>query len=64
MAEEQEKDNTFKYVGGIIALAIIGVLILKGRETEHLQVGASTESTQAAFEAADAKRIAGKNVFE
>ena len=64
MAEEQEKDNSTLYIGGIILIAIIGVFILKGRETEHLQSGVSTESTQAAFDAANAKRIAQKNVFE
>ena len=64
MAEEQEKDNSTLYIGGIILIAIIGVFILKGRETEHLQAGASTESSQAAYEAANAKRLAQKNVFE
>lgn len=64
MAEGQEKDNSTLYIGGIILIAIIGVFILKGRETEHLQSGASTASTQAAFDSANAKRIAQKNVFE
>ena len=60
----EEKDNSTLYIGGIILIAVVGVFILKGRETEHLQSGASTASTQAAFDAADAKRIAQKNVFE
>ncbi len=60
----EEKDNSNLYIGGIILIAIIGVFILKGRETEHLESGASTASTQAAFDAADAKRKAQKNVFE
>ncbi|MCK5354003.1 MAG: hypothetical protein KAJ63_02720 [Methyloprofundus sp.] len=66
MAEEQaqEKDNSTLYIGGIILITIIGVFILKGRETEHLQSGASTESSQAAYEAANAKRLAQRNVFE
>jgi len=64
MAEEQEKDNSTLYIGGIILIAIIGVFILKGRETEHLEAGASTASSQAAFDVANAKRKAQKNVFE
>ena len=59
----EEKDNTKLYVGGIILAAIIAVVILKGRETEHLQAGASTESTQAAFDSANAKRRATQNIF-
>jgi len=62
MAEEKDRSNL--YIGGIILIAVVGVFILKGRETEHLQAGASTESTQAAFDAANAKRKAGRNVFE
>ena len=64
MAQEQEKDNSNLYIGGIILIAIVGVFILKGRETEHLEAGASTESTQAAFEAASAKRLATRNILE
>jgi len=63
MAEEKEKDNSTLYIGGIILIAVVGVFILKGRETEHLQSGASTESTQAAFEAANDKRKTMKNNF-
>ena len=64
MAEEQEKDRSTMYIGGIILIAIIGVFILKGRETEHLESGASTASSQAAFDAANEKRKATKNVLE
>ncbi|BCG63297.1 MAG: hypothetical protein methR_P0996 [Methyloprofundus sp.] len=60
----EEKDNSNMYIGGIILVAIIGVFILKGRETEHLQAGASTASTQAAFDAANEKRRATANVLE
>ena len=60
----EEKDNSTLYIGGIILVAVIGVFILKGRETEHLQAGASTESTQAAFDSANAKRKATRNVLE
>jgi len=65
MAVEQvaEKDNLTKIIGGIILVTVIGVSILKGREMEHLDAGASTASTQQAFEAANEKRIAEKNDF-
>ena len=60
----EQKDNSTLYIGGIILVAIIGVFILKGRETEHLQSGASTESTQAAFDAANEKRLRTQNIME
>ena len=60
----EQKDNSTLYIGGIILVAIIGVFILKGRETEHLQSGASTESTQAAFEVANEKRLRTQNIME
>ena len=60
----EKKDKSTLYVGGIILLAVIGVLILKGRETEHLeQTTASTASSQAAFEAANEKRLRTQNIF-
>jgi Ca2+/H+ antiporter len=60
----EEKDKSTLYVGGIILLAVIGVLILKGRETEHLeQTTASTAASQAAFEAANEKRLRTQNIF-
>ena len=60
----EEKDNTTMIVGGLILIAIVLVLILKGRETEHLEQNtASTESSQAAFEAANAKRLATQNIL-
>lgn len=62
MAEEQ--DNSKLYIGGIILIAIIGVLILKGRETEHLGLqSAPTEDTQAVFEAANERRLRTQNIF-
>jgi len=61
MAEEKDRSNL--YIGGIILFAIIGVFILKGRETEHLESGASTASTQAAFDVANEKRRATSNNF-
>jgi len=65
MAVEQveEKDNLTKILGGIILATVVGVFILKGRETEHLEAGASTASTQQAFEAANEKRKEDKNNF-
>jgi len=59
----EEKDNLTKIIAGIIVVTIIGVVLLKSRETEHLESGASTASTQQAFEAANEKRIAEKNDF-
>jgi len=61
--EVEEKDNLTKIIAGIIVVTIIGVVLLKSRETEHLESGASTASTQQAFETANEKRIAEKNDF-
>ncbi|RLA23088.1 MAG: hypothetical protein DRQ62_06920 [Gammaproteobacteria bacterium] len=61
MAEPKDRSNL--YIGGIIVIAIVSVLILKGRETEHLSSGASTASTQAAFDSANDKRRATANKF-
>lgn len=43
---EQEKDNTMTVVIAVTLIAIIGVFLLKSRETEHLQ--GSGETTAAA----------------
>ncbi|NYT47667.1 MAG: hypothetical protein H0A75_09100 [Candidatus Methanofishera endochildressiae] len=52
----EEKDNSKLYIGGIILIAIIGVLLLKQDEMKHLGMqSGTTESTQAAFESANAK---------
>lgn len=45
---EQEKDNTMTVVIAVTLIAIIGVFILKSRETEHL---AGSGQTTAAAEA-------------
>lgn len=37
MSEAQEKDNFWVYIGGLIAVTVILVFMLKGRETEHLE---------------------------
>ena len=39
MAEKKEKDNFWLYIGGIIVATILLVVVLKGRETEHLTGG-------------------------
>jgi hypothetical protein len=36
MAEAQEKDNFWLWIGGIIVVTIVLVFVLKSRETEHL----------------------------
>ncbi|WP_428353731.1 hypothetical protein [Methyloprofundus sp.] len=60
----EPKDRSTLYIGGIIAIAVIGVLILKKDETKHLNMNTpSTESTQAAFEDANAKRLRTQNIF-
>ena len=41
---EQEKDNTMTVVIACTLIAVIGVFILKSRETEHLAVSAQTSS--------------------
>ncbi len=36
---DQEKDNFWLYIGGLIVATVILVILLKGRETEHLKGG-------------------------
>jgi uncharacterized membrane protein YdfJ with MMPL/SSD domain len=45
---EQEKDNTMTVVIAVTLMAVIGVFLLKSRETEHLK---NTGPTSAAAEA-------------
>lgn len=59
----EEKDNMTKILAGIVIATVIGVVLLKSRETEHLKSGASTASTQQAFESANEKRKSGQNNF-
>jgi len=40
---EQQKDNFWLYIGGLIAITVVLVIMLKGRETEHLQTNAYDE---------------------
>lgn len=63
MAEEQERDNFWLYIGGIIVATIILVVMLKGRETEHLKSGAVAELQQETFQAIEARK-ATKNKAE
>lgn len=44
MAEAQEKDNTWAWVGFAIACIIVLVVMLKKDETKHLQSGAVAAS--------------------
>jgi hypothetical protein len=39
MAEAQEKDYFWFYIGGLIVVTIILVMMLKADETKHLQTG-------------------------
>jgi len=45
---EQEKDNTMTVVIAVTLIAIIGVFLLKSRETEHLQYGGESNVQQEA----------------
>ncbi|MFA5984286.1 MAG: hypothetical protein WC782_09740 [Methylococcaceae bacterium] len=56
MSEVQEKDNFWLYIGGLIALVVILVFLLKGRETEHLQSGAVAQSNAEVFQKIDSKK--------
>ncbi|MDQ7091145.1 MAG: hypothetical protein Q9M50_10970 [Methylococcales bacterium] len=44
MAEKKEKDNFFKIIGVIAVITITLVVILKQRETEHLEPQAASQS--------------------
>lgn len=37
MAEEKQKDNFMLYVGGIVAVTVVLVMMLKADETKHLK---------------------------
>lgn len=41
---EQEKDNFWLYIGGIIVAAIVGVFLLKSREMESVPYNAYEET--------------------
>jgi hypothetical protein len=65
MAEAQEKDNTWIWVGVAIASIILLVVLLKKDETKHLQSGAVAASN-AEVDAKLAKQHSqmGKNQVE
>ena len=58
MAEAKEKDNFWLYIGGLIVVTIVLVLVLKSRETEHLESGAVAASNAEV----DAQIAARRNV--
>lgn len=45
---EQQKDNTMTVVIAVTLIAIVGVFLLKNRETEHLKYSAETDVKQEA----------------
>jgi uncharacterized membrane protein len=62
MAEQQEKDNFWLYIGGLIVTVIILVFLLKSRETEHLQSSAIGEIQQEIEKSIPSRRM--KNTAE
>ncbi|MDT8406864.1 MAG: hypothetical protein RQ715_06410 [Methylococcales bacterium] len=62
MAEEQQKDNFWLYIGGLILATIILVFMLKQRETEHLADGVIQQSQAEIQAQLDAKRASTRNV--
>ncbi|MBF6649465.1 MULTISPECIES: hypothetical protein [unclassified Methylobacter] len=64
MAEEQQRDNFWLYIGGIIVLTIVLVVMLKSRETEHLKSGAVAELQKETFQQIDARKKATSNKAE
>jgi uncharacterized membrane protein len=49
MAEAQEKDYFWFYIGGLIVATIILVLMLKADETKHLKSGVVAEQQRETF---------------
>ena len=64
MAEKQEKDNFWIWIGGLIVTVVILVMVLKGRETEHLASGAVAESQAEVAAEISARKNKNKNVTE
>ncbi len=63
MAEEkEEKSNFYLILGACAAISIVGVMILKGRETEHLEMGPSASIEESAEAIHNATRY--NNTFE
>lgn len=61
MAEAQEKDLTWVYVGVAIASIILLVVMLKKDETKHLESGAVAESNAEIDAKLAAKRATNQN---
>ncbi|MGJ0491082.1 MULTISPECIES: hypothetical protein [Methylobacter] len=64
MAEEQQRDNFWLYIGGIIVLTIVLVVMLKGRETEHLKSGAVAELQKETFQQIEARKATKNKAVE
>lgn len=62
MAEKQEKDQFWIWIGGLIVTVIVLVMVLKGRETEHLASGSVAESQAEVNAAIAARKAKNKNV--
>ncbi len=62
MAEQQEKDNFWLYIGGLIVTVVILVFLLKSRETEHLKSSAIQEIQQEIEQSIPSRRM--RNVTE
>jgi len=60
MAEAQEKDNTWVYVGVAIASIILLVVLLKKDETKHLSSGAVAASNAEVDAKLASKRMTNK----
>ena len=62
MAEQQEKDNFWLYIGGLIVTVVILVFLLKSRETEHLKSSSIGEIQQEIEQSIPSRRM--KNTAE
>ena len=61
MAEAQEKDNFWLWIGAIIVATVLLVFLLKARETEHLASGAVAEIQSEVSAELAARRAATRN---
>ncbi len=57
MAEQQEKDNFWLYIGGLIVTVVILVFLLKSRETEHLKSSSVGEIQQQIEQSIPSRRM-------
>jgi hypothetical protein len=56
MAEEQEKDYFWAYIGGLIVVTVILVFMLKADETKHLQSGTVQQLQTETFSNVDKRK--------